>query len=204
VTASAVLIGAVLSVPGATASNGREHVAVAVPRLLNPSGLVTISFRPKGDLPRRGYYYALAVLHDYSVGTYGPGREPPPTPRCAISSDMSRTPYGYASGRRVINLTLHAAPSSQARWCVPSEYIGAVYAVPHPPLRVCSATYPCAGRTSEYGRCSEPQTECRPYTGVLPFYVYSYPGGLPKPADRSARVVGSFTLHFEAPPAVVH
>ena len=200
-TGTAVLIGAVLSVPGAAASNSREHVAVAVPSPLNPWGLVTISFRPEGHLPRRGYYYALAVLHDYRVGGYRRGREPPPSPGCAISSDMSRTPYGYASGHRVINLTLHAAPSSEARWCVRGEYIGAVYAVPHPPR--CSATYRCAWRASEYGRCSEPQIEC-PYAGVLPFYVYSYPGGLPKPVDRTARVVGSFTLHFESPPAVVH
>jgi hypothetical protein len=147
---------------------------------------LTISFPPGGGLPRGGYYYAVVVLTHYVEGT-----EPRP-PACAVSSDMRRTPYGYPRRDRWVKLTLYPAPERD--WCVSGEYEGAVYAVPHPPR--CSAKQPCAGKSTEYGTCPPAPEECTPKTGVLPIYVYSYPGGLPRPVDRTARIVGRFKPRF--------
>jgi len=37
-----------------------------------------------------------------------------------------------------------------------------------------------------------------PFCGVVirPEQPYSYPGGLPKPVDRTSRIVGRFQIHF--------
>ena len=91
----------------------------------------------------------------------------------------------------------HPSPGAvQRRRLVPAgDYLGGVYAVPHPPR--CTPTYPCTGRTSEY-EC-EHETPCRPIDGVLPFQYYSYPGGLPKPIDATARIIGTYSVRFQSP-----
>jgi hypothetical protein len=81
--------------------------------------------------------------------------------------------------------------------------------VPHRPP--CNGTYGCRGKSAAQGACWE--VEGRPVCGVVappekqppaetpkaespPPAVYSYPGGLPRPIDRSSRVVGHFQVSF--------
>jgi hypothetical protein len=169
-------------VSGAAAALG--PVSVQVPPTPSVKQRVTIAFHPRGQLAHGGYYYAVVVLRHYL---------PPSYPlRCAVSSDMGVTGYGFPRRGRAVRLTLLAAASAEDQWCPGAMYEGAVYAVPHKPS--CSSLYPCYGKGS-----------CGPQAGVCGVVVspgyYSYPGGLPKPIDRSTRIVGHFTLHFpEAPP----
>jgi hypothetical protein len=173
-------------VSGALAALG--PVSVHVPQSPSVTQRVSIDFRPRAHLARGGYYYAVAVLVHYPRPLQAPY-----TPRCALSSDMGVTQYGFPRNGRALRLTLLAAPSAENTWCPGGRYLGAVYAVPHKPS--CSSAYPCYGR----GSCSPQVSFC----GVVakPGY-YSYPRGLPKPVDRSTRIVGRFTLEFpEASPA---
>jgi hypothetical protein len=155
------------------------HVAAAY----DPFQPVTIAFAPPRGLPRGGYYYAAAVRGpSFSGGA------------CAVSSDIARTPYGYPHKGHPVTLTLHPAPSTAEEWCGSAIYSAAVYAVPHPPRCnartpcVAGSGYECAG-TSAHRACGELQPE---------------PGGrLPKPIDRTARIVARFALRFpEGPPSV--
>ncbi|HWX74041.1 MAG TPA: hypothetical protein VNZ05_01980 [Solirubrobacteraceae bacterium] len=171
-----------------------------VPAHPDVRGAVAISFRPSGRLPRGGYYYAVAVLARY------PGYSRAAPPPCAVSSDMRRTAYAYPRGGQYVRLTLRAASSARRRWCSGGTYDGAVYAVPHKPP--CSAEYPC-GRSTALSPCWEvegrrvcgvvanPEPHPReepPRKGEMP--RYSYPGGLPAPIDRSARIIVRFELRF--------
>ena len=94
--------------------------------------------------------------------------------------------------------------------------MGAVYAVPHAPR---CGSYSCRGVSAEYGspcwEVSPGQIACgvvgakpeppkpeppepeppRPEPPAQP-PAYSFPGGLPKPLDRAARVVGRFKITF--------
>jgi hypothetical protein len=180
-----------------------NRLRVQVPAHASPRGDVAISFLARARLPRGGYYYAVVVLVRYAGYS---ATSPPP---CAISSDMERTAYGYPRRGRRVRLRLIPARSSERRWCGGGIYEGAVYAVPHPPR--CGVALPCATRTTGYGSCWE--VEGRVVCGVVakpepptPRHEppapkgeppsYSYPGGLPKPIDRSAHVLGRFKLRF--------
>jgi hypothetical protein len=110
-------------------------------------------------------------------------------PPCALSSDMGKTDYGYRHRGHPVRLTLLPAASAAHAWCPGGTYEGAVYSVPHKPP--CSKSYPCYGKSS----CG-----VVPFCGVLPYpSPYSYPGGLPKPLDRSTRIIAHFTLRFPVP-----
>jgi hypothetical protein len=153
-----------------------KPVEVERPGTPMPINPVTVSFKPRGRLPKGGYYYSVLVLEDYR----------PAGPQCAISSDMTRTDYGYPHRRHSVKLTLLPAPSALHEWCYEGIYDGAVYAVPHRPP--CSHTRPCyAGIT-----CGT-HTVCGVVAPPLP---YSYPGGLPKPIDSRSRIVAHFRLSF--------
>lgn len=175
---------AVAAAAGAAAPFAR--VSVSVPAHPSPTGDVHISFQPRGRLPRGGFYYAVLVLHDY------PTAGAPPA--CATSSDMARTEYRSPDGARRLGLTILPARSTEGRWCAGGTYLGALYAVPHPPR--CSYSSPCYGRTTQLaGPCfivGEGHRVC----GVVVNPSYSYPGGLPRPLDSSSRVIGRFTVRF--------
>ncbi len=167
---------AIACVPAPTASGAvlrpvRMHVAAAY----DPFQPVTIAFPPPGGLPHGGYYYAAAVRGPTLAGG-----------DCAVSSDMARTPYGYPRARHWVTLTLYPAASTSGQWCQ-ADYAAAVYAVPHPPR--CDARTPCASRSGY--ECAGTPPGC--VSGVLPFEAG---GTLPKPVDRTARIVARFTLRF--------
>jgi len=156
-------------------------------RVTAPVGLLgvgehpVVTLLPQRGLPRGSYYYAVAVLVHYPRGL---GEVSPPP--CAISSDMGLTQYGRPQAGRALGLTLLPAGGDAGSWCANATYDGAVYAVPHPPP--CDAYYPCYGRGSCGGSPSE-------FCGVIANPgPYSYPGGLPRPIDASARIVGRFQL----------
>ena len=190
-----------------------EKVSVRVPRHPGLTGNVPLRLGRLARLPRGGYYYAVVVLTGYAGYS---GSAPPP---CAISSDMHETEYDFPGPRRRATLDLIPAPSTAARWCAGGVYKGAIYAVPHRPR--CTGTYPCHGRSSESGPCwqiegrrvcgvvavpegtekstpGEPQPVPPPHEPEVPLAnpTYSYPGGLPTPADRASRIVARFTLRF--------
>lgn len=173
------LVLALSAASSAPAAAPLGPVSVQVPRNPSATANLTIGFHPRGQLPRGGYYYAVVVLVHYPRS---PGE--PAAPSCALSSDMHRTDYGFPRRGRALSLTLLPAGSAEHRWCQGGSYEGAVYAVPHRPP--CSKAYPCYGKSS----CGSV-----PFCGVvIKPGPYSYPGGLPRPIDRSTRVVGRFTL----------
>jgi hypothetical protein len=177
----AVAVGSLSAAAAARLSPARlTPVSVQAPRHPSVAGNVAISFRPHDRLPSGGYYYAVVVLEDYLHYGYG-------LPSCAVSSDMHRTAYGHPHRGRALLLTLFPARSSGNRWCAGGTYLGAVYADPHRPP--CSKAYPCYGSRACGGI---------PVCGVVirPRQAYSYPGGLPRPLDRSTRIVGRFKVHF--------
>jgi len=199
--AGAALLAACATVFAAPSWQGA--VWVRVPSRPAVASNVTVSFHPRGALPRGGYYYAVIVLRHYPVTAANA------VPSCATSSDMGRTVYGFPRRGRAVSLPLIASGSPGRRWCPGSRYEGAVYAVPHRPP--CTASYPCYGAGAAYGACweveghrvcgvvakPEPPTPEPPGGGPPPGPAsYSYPGGLPKPIDRSARVVGRFVVRF--------
>lgn len=157
-----------------------EPVRVTVVTPASTTGDIQVAFRPQ-QLPNGGYYYAVAVLGPYGYrGTTN-------TPSCAVSSNMRATQYGFPRRGATMRLTLTRAPSRTNAWCAGATYRGAVYAVPHRPS--CSGYYRCTGGTAQCinhvcGIIVPPQN----YPG--------YPGGLPKPVDRSSRIVGRFTVTF--------
>jgi hypothetical protein len=187
-----------------------EGAQVRVPSSPSLASPLKIGFSPHKRLPRGGYYYAVLVLEGYP---HYSAASPPP---CAVSSDMSQTPYAYAHKRRSVELTVLPAPSDQRAWCAAGTYVGAVYSVPHRPR--CGG-YTCRGSTAEYGSACwevepghrvcgvvakppepnpEPKPEPPPEPKPEPTPTYSFPGGLPKPLDRTARVVARFEVTFGA------
>jgi hypothetical protein len=187
-----------------SARTGSDPLSVKVPKHPSLRGDLQISFRPQGQLPRGGYYYAVVVLVRYARDLLGRA------PSCATSSDMRRTAYGHPQHGDQVTLTLVRARSAKGRWCPGGTYQGAVYAVPHKPP--CSASYPCYGKSTETGGCFEvaegrrlcgvvvppPKTEPtppspQPAPSATP---YSFPGGLPRPIDRSTRVIAHFQVRF--------
>ncbi len=172
----------------ALAGTALAPVAVDVPANQSVSGDARISFRPH-PLPHGGFYYAVIVLSRYE----GESQETPPP--CAISSDMAKTEYGFPHGRRRMRLTILQAASSSGRWCR-GRYTGAVYAVPHAPP--CRNGYYCYGTSALSGPCWIVEDGTR-VCGLVAEPVkpgYSYPGGLPKPLDGSARIVARFAISF--------
>jgi hypothetical protein len=160
----------------------RAPVQVQVPARPSVAGNVGISFQPRGHLPHGGYYYAIIVLKYLRLESRGE------QPGCAISSDMEHATYAFAHGSHRLHLALIPAKSASAQWCPRGRYEGAVYAVPHKPP--CSRAYPCKGKSTGYGPCQE--YVC----GVVKPPSYTYPGGLPKPIDRTTRIVGHFQVQF--------
>jgi hypothetical protein len=193
-SARAIILSALALALGgfATASAASQLGPVSVNVSPRPSvgGHVSVDFRPRGQLPRGGYYYAVIVLEEYAHHSLS---APPP---CAISSDMRRTQYGYPHRGRAVSLTLTPASSTTGHWCAGGAYIGAIYAVPHEPR--CGGSQPCYGRSTQSGSCW--QVEGRLLCGVVAIPTYSYPGGLPKPIDRTARIVGHFRVSFPGSP----
>jgi hypothetical protein len=188
-----ILAAAALGLAGlqsASAASRLGPVSVKVSQQPSIGGSVRVVLRPRGQLPSVGYYYAVVVLKEYARHSQS---APPP---CAISSDMRRTQYGYPHRGRALGLTLTPAPSTTGHWCPGGTYIGAVYAVPHRPR--CGGSQPCYGRSTQSGSCWE--VEGRLLCGVVAIPTYSYPGGLPKPIDHSARVVGYFQVSFLGSP----
>jgi hypothetical protein len=173
----------------ALASGTLGPVAVRVPASPSVAQKVAIAFPAKGRLASGGYYYAVAVLVGYPRPAEGPHK-----PRCAVSSDMRVTQYGFPRRGRDVRLTLIAAASPERAWCAGGTYEGAVYWVPHRPR--CSGAHPCYGRGAAYSPCWKVGEHV--VCGVVIQRPYSYPGGLPKPIDRSTTVVGHFKLRFAA------
>lgn len=195
-------------------ARGVRELSVRVPKHMSVIGNVRITLAHARTLPNDGYYYAVAVLEGYRGYS---AASPPP---CAVSSDMSKTAYGFPKPRRRLTLTLIPATSAAHRWCARGVYRGAVYAVPHAPR--CTARYPCRGAGGQGGSCWD--VEGRRVCGVvvappgspekrspstprpappapepevpLATPSYSYPGGLPAPVDRSSRIVARFTIRF--------
>lgn len=165
-------------------------VSVKVSRRPSVGGNVGVSFSTRGHLPDGGYYYAVIVLEEYPAALQSAH------PSCAVSSDMRRTQYGYPHRGRPVGLTLTPAPSSSNHWCPGGRYVGAIYAVPHRPW--CSRSYPCYGTSTQNSSCWK--IEGRVVCGVAVVPRFSYPGGLPKPIDRTARVVGHFQISFPGAP----
>lgn len=187
-----VLALALAGVASASAANVLGPVSVRVSQQPSIGSTVSVAFSPRGRLPSGGYYYAVVVLKEYA-------RQPQSAvPPCAISSDMKRTQYGYPHRGRALRLTLTPASSTTGHWCPGGTYIGALYAVPHRPR--CGGSQPCYGRSTQSGSCWE--VEGRLLCGVVAIPTYSYPGGLPKPIDHSARVVGHFQVSFPGSPVV--
>ncbi len=160
----------------------RAPVEVHVPQRPSVAGNVGISFMPRGHLPHGGYYYAIVVLKHFPLSARGE------QPGCAISSDMEHTAYGYPHVGHSLHLALTPARSASGQWCPNGSYEGAVYAVPHKPP--CSRAYPCKGKSTVYGPCGEH------ICGVVVRPHYEYPGGLPRPVDRTARIVAHFQVQF--------
>jgi hypothetical protein len=179
----------------ALAGTSLGPVAVRVPANPSITQKVTIAFPAKGHLAHGGYYYAVAVLVGYPRPAEGPH-----TPRCAISSDMRVTQYGFPRRGHDVRLTLIAAASAERAWCAGGKYEGAVYAVPHKPP--CSSAHPCYGRGAGYSPCWKVGEHV--VCGVVIQRPYSYPGGLPRPIDRSTSIVGHFTLRFPGASAGAH
>jgi|GEM_PF-2517747 len=181
---------AIVGVASASATMQLGPVTVRLPQRPSVGANVSVAFNTRGQLPNGGYYYAVIVLEEY------PRSLQSAHPPCAVSSDMRRTPYGYPRRGRPVRLTLTPAPSSSNHWCPGGGYIGAVYAVPHKPR--CSRSYPCYGTSTQNSSCWE--IEGRVVCGVAVIPRFSYPGGLPKPIDRTARVVGHFQISFPGAP----
>jgi hypothetical protein len=193
--AIAVLGSLACGATAALAAGTAGPVAVRVPASPSITQKVTIAFAAKRQLAHGGYYYAVAVLVDYPRPVEGPH-----TPRCAVSSDMRVTQYGFPRRGHELRLTLIAAASAEKAWCAGGKYEGVVYAVPHRPR--CSSAHPCYGRGAGYSPCWKVGEHL--VCGVVVQRPYSYPGGLPKPIDRSTSIVGHFTLRFPAAPAAGH
>jgi hypothetical protein len=189
---SILVIGVVtLGIAGPTGVLASVSRAVSVHLLGNPNVRrnVHLSFRPIGDLPAGGYYYAVVVLRPYKHYT---NRMPPP---CATSSDMLRTDYGYPHPGQPVRLALTPAQSTAGRWCRGGDYLGGIYAVPHSPP--CESRYPC--RSEPYkapSPCWELKTGQRVCGVVAQPKRYAYPEGLPKPLAPGAHIIAHFRVTF--------
>jgi hypothetical protein len=167
------------------AAGSLTPVSLQVPPPPSTSGNLLINVTPHARLPAGGYYYAVAVLQNY------PRYSSQAPPSCAISSDMSKAQYGFPQREHPLQLSLTPALSPQGRWC-PGTYVGAVYAVPHKPR--CTGGYACSQKSNQalQGVVANPAVPGSPPEGK----PYSYPGGIPTPLDRSARLVGRFFVEF--------
>jgi hypothetical protein len=190
---------------GASAGNASRPNTLQVPRHPKVTGAFTISYLPARTLPSGGYYYAVAVVNKTDAVHFD-------TEHCAKESLMTDTEYGYPKARARLRLRIApergpAGPS--LRWCTGATYIGAVYAVPHPPP--CSRGEPCYGRPGGTPECYPgerrpgPRFYCRegkvqyiPVKGI----VRPRKGGggtLPAPLDASAHIVARFHLTIGSP-----
>jgi hypothetical protein len=147
VAAVATVVWVVTGLSSTQATAPLGPVAVQVPQSPPVTQAVTITFHPRGRLPRRGYYYAVIVLERYEQASL----KTPPS--CAVSSDMRKTAYGYSRGNHRIHLTLTPAESASNHWCPGGTYTGAIYAVPHKPP--CNGYYSCYGKSAVNGSCWE-------------------------------------------------
>jgi hypothetical protein len=172
--AIAAVVLTTVAVASASAAATSKPPVVHVQQPLSVKQDVVISFRPPSALPTGGYYYAVLVLENYRPPTPG-------VPQCAISSDMQLTRYGYPH-RGQVRLVLSATKSPDSEWCPQGQYAGAIYEVPHKPRY--GTTAQCFGGN---------------VCGIIALPPpYSYPGGLPKPRDKSARLVEPLHVQFGA------
>jgi hypothetical protein len=173
----------------ASALASAQTISVHVQRKLTVRQNAHIAFRA-GHLPEGGYYYAVIVLKPYRKYTRTS------LPPCSTSSNMRRTDYGYPQPDAEVALALTPAKSYTGHWCRGSDYVGAIYAVPHTPP--CESSYPC--RSEPY----KPPSPCWNVGGqrvcgvvALP-KEYTYPEGLPSPLASGTRIVGRFTVKFSS------
>jgi hypothetical protein len=167
-----------------------ESVSVHLQRTRSVRENVSVSFHAGARLPAGGYYYAVVVLKPY--GHYTRGHPPP----CSTSSNMERADYGYVGTDGTVRLTLTPTRSATRHWCSHGSYLGAVYAVPHPPP--CEARYPCRSEPYEPpSPCWEISTGHRVCGVVARPGRYAYPSGIPAPLARDTRIVGHFSLAFK-------
>jgi hypothetical protein len=187
--ASVVVLG-LASAAGTSASAQPDAVSVNVQQKPSIAGNVHIGFPSTGSLPPGGYYYAVIVLKPYRHYTQ---EAPPP---CATSSNMQKTDYGYPRPGRPVRLVLTPTKSEAGHWCRGGSYIGAIYAVPHPPP--CNGTYPCL--YAEPYKAPSPCFEIAPgdrACGVVarPEF-YRYPDGPPTPLAEGTRIIAHFKVTF--------
>lgn len=166
------------------------QLAVRVQPRLDAAGSVHVSFHPADHLPPGGYYYAVIVLKPYRHFT----RAAPP--RCATSSNMEKTDYGFPQPAHALGLALTRTASAQHRWCPGGTYIGAIYAVRSAPP--CNGTHPCRSESYEASPCFELEGGRRVCGVVVRPRVYAYPDGLPSPLEQSTHIVGRFQLTFRS------
>ncbi len=184
----AAALSVALAFGASSASSQSAGTIVHVQRGLSVAGDVRIGFRPTIELPAGGYYYAVIVLEPYRRYTRA---APPP---CAVSSDMSRTDYGYAHGGRPVSLVLTRTASAAHRWCRGGTYLGGIYAVPKPPP--CDSAYPCRSESYEASPCFEIEPGHTACGVVARPRQYAYPDGLPAPLAKGTRIVGYFRVAF--------
>jgi hypothetical protein len=164
-------------------------VSVHVQHRLSAHENVHISFHPAGRLPEGGYYYAVIVLKPYRSFTRQ--HQPP----CATSSNMERADYGYPQRDGSVRLALTPTRSATGHWCRRGAYLGAVYAVPHPPP--CERRYPCPSEPYKApSPCWEVEAGRRVCGVVARPGRYAYPDAIPAPLAADTRIVGRFSVVF--------
>jgi hypothetical protein len=174
----------------ATANTPGETVSVHVQHRPSVRENVHVTFHAGARLPAGGYYYAVIVLKPYGRYTR---QHPPP---CSSSSNMERADYGYPGGDGGVRLALTPSRSATWHWCRRGSYLGAIYAVPHPPP--CEARYPCRSEPYEPpSPCWEVAAGHRVCGVVARPRGYAYPSGIPAPLAADTRIVGRFSVVFD-------
>jgi hypothetical protein len=171
-------------------SAGAAPLDLKVQTKLSTRENVHLSFKAAA-LPEGGYYYAVIVLKA-PYKRHNAAHQP----RCAVSSNMQRTDYGYPHDD-VVLLALTPTTSRVDGWCAGGSYEGGIYAVPRQPP--CESAYPCRPEYEE----GPPNLFCPPGTpqpclrsGVVAIQSWRWPDSLPAPLAKGTRVIDHFTIKF--------